>query len=145
MQWVIAQCWEVTPSYRGSAMCRGQRASLCRPPPKPLTPAPSRKCGFTLVLSHCGAKCEQNSVRNCRLCNEENLRSFWTSLWDLLYLKWCAGSSHFHTVHRTNARFRFSKLQLWPHKHTQAFHDVMNEWITPFEKQCWVFTKQLIT
>lgn len=36
---VIGQCWEVTPS----SCARGQRASLYVPPPRPLTPAPSKK------------------------------------------------------------------------------------------------------
>lgn len=36
-------CWKVMRSFWGSTMCRGQRASLCSPPPWPLTPAPSTK------------------------------------------------------------------------------------------------------
>lgn len=65
-QWVIAQCWEVMPSHWGSAGCRGQRASLCVPPPRPLNSCSFTKVRFTLVLSHCGAKCEENGVRNSR-------------------------------------------------------------------------------
>lgn len=86
-----------------------QREEEERPP----APAPSPKSGFTLVLSHCGAKCEGNGAKNVKLCNE--LEYFPSSF--LFYgskdLKW----HHFHTVHHTNDMFRFSKVQLWPHTH----------------------------
>lgn len=108
-------CWEVTPSYGGSPVCRGQKASLCSPPPRPLTPAPSPNHRFTLVLSHCGAKlCEKwgdcvmktFTVKKKKKKIRTLLISFFLFFfycgWDL---KWQAENYHFHTVHHTNERF----------------------------------------
>lgn len=107
------------------------------------------KVRFTLVLSHCDEKCLQNSVRNSQkstvFLNQSIAAIFLVSSSNVWLRGGLSGGNHVHSVHRTNARFRFLKYSCGC-KHISCSWREMSQWMNnPFEKQCWAFTKPLIT